>query len=137
MSAGLDDVLVRHVPKIELPVLVPDEILVFNHILFAFDKAELQESSTPHLDRLVYYLKENREYTLEVLGHTDAKGGEAYNLVLSQQRADAIKAYLVMNGINTERIRTRGLGTAFPLQNNETEANRRMNRRVEMRISDE
>ena len=69
-----------------------------------------------------------------IVGHTDDRGADAYNLTLSQRRADSAKGYLVSMGIPSDRIRTAGRGESEPVGSNETEAGRQQNRRVEVAI---
>ena len=130
----LDDVLLRPVHPETPPELKPNEIIVLEKIFFEFDKANIQEVSKPQLNELVEYLKSNENYHLEIMGHTDSKGGEAYNLELSQERANSIKEFLVKNGIEDFRISPIGLGSTSPILANISEENRQINRRVEIRI---
>ena len=130
----LDDVQLTHIPRAEKPALVTNKVVVLENILFDFDKAELQEVSRAPLDELATYLLSHPDYGIDIMGHTDAEGGAAYNLTLSQQRADAIAQYLILGGVEEARISPKGLGNAFPVLGNDSEENRRMNRRVEIRI---
>lgn len=126
----LDDVLLRPLHQ----ELSTNERIVLENILFEFDQAVINESSKPQLSDLVGYLKSNDKYHIEILGHADSKGSDQYNLQLSQARADAIKDYLKQKGIEGSRINTLGLGSAFPVLNNDTAKNRNVNRRVEIKI---
>ena len=67
-------------------------------------------------------------------GHTDSTGGVSYNKALSEQRAAAVRDYLVSRGIDATRVRSRGVGPEFPVATNATEAGRQQNRRVEVII---
>jgi outer membrane protein OmpA-like peptidoglycan-associated protein len=71
---------------------------------------------------------------VELSGHTDNVGDTQMNLDLSKSRAEVLKQYLVNKGISSERIFTQGYGSAFPRGDNTTEAGRRLNRRVEIKI---
>ncbi|GBD07318.1 Outer membrane porin F [bacterium HR21] len=101
-------------------------------VFFDFDKAELKEESLPDLDRLVEFLKAYPSVRISVEGHTDDVGTDAYNDRLSQRRADAVKEYLVKNGIDPHRIETKGWGRRRPLVQGTTEEARAQNRRVEV-----
>jgi OOP family OmpA-OmpF porin len=67
-------------------------------------------------------------------GHTDNIGSDAYNQELSQQRADAVRGFLIQNGIGAERITAQGRGKSYPVASNDTEVGRQQNRRVEITI---
>ena len=70
-------------------------------------------------------------------GHTDSIGSESYNLALSHRRADAVRLFLVNNGIAADRITARGLGEGYPVVSNDTQQGQLMNRRAEIVISNE
>jgi outer membrane protein OmpA-like peptidoglycan-associated protein len=70
-----------------------------------------------------------------VEGHTDAIGGDEYNMTLSQQRADAVRTYMVAQGVQADTLTAVGLGKADPVADNATAAGRQQNRRVEMVVS--
>jgi len=76
-------------------------------------------------------LAANPKITLEVQGHTDNVGQAGYNLKLSQQRADAVRAYLTGHGIEPARLVSKGFGMDQPILANDTEAHRALNRRVQ------
>ena len=71
---------------------------------------------------------------IEISGHTDSKGSDDYNLQLSQGRADAVRQYLVDNGISEDRIISKGYGETVPLADNDTEEGRQTNRRVQFTV---
>jgi outer membrane protein OmpA-like peptidoglycan-associated protein len=73
--------------------------------------------------------------TVELIGHSDTTGIEGTNMLLSQERADAIRAILIRGGVQAANLRTRGVGTTQPLRPEDTEANRRLNRSVTFRIA--
>ena len=72
---------------------------------------------------------------IKLEGHTDNQGDPALNLKLSQDRVNEVKKYLVSKGIATSRITTEGFGDTKPLGSNEEEATRKLNRRVEFRVT--
>lgn len=108
--------------------------IVLKHVLFVQSKAELLPESYVELDRLVATLNQNPNVTIEVSGHTDNQGSRDLNLELSKERANKVKDYLVSKGIDPKRISVIGYGPDKPISPNDTEVNRRLNRRVEFEI---
>ena len=84
---------------------------------------------------MVAALKSRPSMQVRIEGHTDIRGGRAYNLRLSQSRADSVKAYLVGKGISSDRMDAKGYGPDQPIENNKTAAGRERNRRVEFMIT--
>jgi OmpA-OmpF porin, OOP family len=118
--------------KNALIVVTEKEIRITQQIQFEFNKAVIKPGiSYKILDEVVGVLNENPKITLEVQGHTDNVGNDAYNLKLSQARADAVRQYLVSHGIAPDRLISRGYGFHQPLVPNTSEANRALNRRVQ------
>ncbi|MCB0713299.1 MAG: OmpA family protein [Ignavibacteriae bacterium] len=103
-------------------------------IFFASGGSALERESTVDLDRVVLFLQLNPDIQIEIGGHTDNTGTAENNLQLSQERADAVKAYLVGNRIPAKQITTKGYGQTKPIATNDTEKGREMNRRVELRV---
>ena len=85
-----------------------------------------------NLYQLVEFLKKNLIRSVSIEGHSDNIGSEGYNLELSQCRAEAVRNFLLDNGISPERLTARGYGKAYPVATNNTEAGRQQNRRVEV-----
>jgi outer membrane protein OmpA-like peptidoglycan-associated protein len=114
-----------------------DEVLadIFDNLNFEFGKAEIKKDSFPYLDKLADTLLKSKNWTLEIQGHTDDKGTEDYNLKLSQNRADAVKKYLVSKGVVADTITAKGFGETKPIVANDSDANREKNRRVEFKIT--
>lgn len=106
-----------------------------NNIFFAQSKYYLRENSYPELLRLVRIMKEYPEVEIKIEGHTDNQGDPALNLKLSQDRVNEVKKYLASKGIASSRITTEGYGDTKPIASNDDEATRRLNRRVEFRIT--
>lgn len=88
----------------------------------------------PTLDSLTAFLKKEPETIVHIHGHTDSVGSDADNLDLSLRRAQAVRDYLIQNGVAAERITFRGYGESLPKVSNDTEENRALNRRVEIEI---
>jgi OOP family OmpA-OmpF porin len=103
-------------------------------VLFELGSTELLEESYPELNVVVDFLNNNAKVEIELQGHTDNRGDRVKNLLLSQQRVDKIKSYLVSKGINGKRIRGKGFGGSRPVATNDSEEARKLNRRVEFRI---
>lgn len=100
-------------------------------INFSFNSSSIEPGSEDALMRVYYTLTENPTMQIEIQGHTDNVGDESVNLRLSQERADAVKQFLVQKGIASNRIQTKGLGSSNPIATNDTEAGRAQNRRIE------
>ncbi|MEM9300316.1 MAG: OmpA family protein [Bacteroidota bacterium] len=104
------------------------------NIFFDFDKTTLKSESFVELDKVVEFLNSNPSVEVEIAGHTDSKGGDDYNMNLSQGRAEAVVNYLIENGIEGLRLVAKGYGETVPLQSNETDKGRAFNRRVEFTV---
>ena len=107
---------------------------VFENLEFETDKAIIRESSYTSLNELADLLKRKTEYKLNIDGHTDNVGKEKYNRKLSENRAEAVKKYLIGMGIDPLRITARGFGSTHPVAGNDTPEGRQRNRRVEFTI---
>jgi outer membrane protein OmpA-like peptidoglycan-associated protein len=102
-----------------------------NNILFKSDSSELDDRSHAELDRFSNLLKENPSIKIEIQGHTSTSNRpEAFNLELSQKRAQSVADYLLQKGIEADRIRVKGYGSSKPVVPNTTEENKKKNRRV-------
>ncbi len=106
-----------------------------NKILFVTGSAKLQSSSYKGLNEVVKIMSENPEMTLAIDGHTDNVGTDEKNMVLSQNRANSVKTYLVSKGIAADRISATGHGETTPIADNNTAAGRQQNRRSELTLS--
>ncbi len=109
-------------------------ISVLKNIFFEFDKYDLQDKSKTELEKMVRFLTENPLIKIEIGGHTDNDGSPAYNLKLSQNRAQSVASYLVQYGIDIKRISQKGYGADRPIQPNDSEENKQANRRIEFKI---
>ncbi len=119
--------------KIFEPKIVYKEKYILN-VFYETGKAKLLPNSYPYLDSLYGKLKNNPDLKIEIAGHTDNVGSDAYNQQLSQKRANNVKQYLVNKGIKNERVKAKGYGETDPLAENSTEAGRQRNRRTEVRV---
>mgnify|MGYP000147284732 CR=1 FL=1 len=104
-------------------------------VTFAYDSANLSPNFQSALDQVATTLREYPSTTIDVLGHTDSRGSESYNLGLSQRRAQAVANYLASRGVQWERMATRGYGETQLKCAETSEEGYRCNRRVEVRIT--
>ncbi|MGH8442558.1 MAG: OmpA family protein [Nevskiaceae bacterium] len=103
---------------------------------FTFARADVPQTVRARLDAVIVVLNGDRSVAqIDIIGHTDSVGAERYNQSLSERRADSVKAYLVKHGVDESRIRVAGYGEAKPRATNDTVEGRRLNRRVEIRVS--
>jgi outer membrane protein OmpA-like peptidoglycan-associated protein len=106
--------------------------LVLEGVNFDFDKATLRQEDIGSLDDDVAAMKAWGDVDIEVAGHTDSMGSDAYNMELSQQRAEAVRNFLISRGVAADRLTAKGYGEAQPVADNATEEGRFKNRRVEL-----
>ena len=106
-----------------------------NMVNFGFDSSDLTSAAKANLDKLAQVLKNNMDTNINIYGHTDSKGTDAYNLSLSERRAAAVRNYLVSQGVSAGRMFTMGVGEKEPVASNDTDAGRAENRRVEFAIT--
>lgn len=112
-------------------------LVTLGDVLFAFDKAELSAQAAPRLDKLARFLAQFPERKMLIEGYTDSVGSDAYNLSLSERRAQAVRDALVQRGVDSARITARGYGKVHPVADNGSADGRAVNRRVEIVIADE
>jgi outer membrane protein OmpA-like peptidoglycan-associated protein len=125
------------------PVIVKDDFLeglkaieegsvvVLENIFFEFNKTDLLPASFAELNKVVQFMLEEDIQLIEISGHTDNEGSDAYNQKLSEGRAASVVSYLASQGIKPERMRAVGYGESRPVDTNKTEEGRAQNRRVE------
>ena len=111
-----------------LKVIMPEAIL------FATDSATVSPALYGQLDVLAQHLRKYPESTVQVVGHTDSTGSDAYNQQLSQQRANSVTSVLSSNGVGAARLQAVGQGESQPIASNATVEGRAQNRRVEINI---
>ena len=104
-------------------------------ITFAYDRADVQPQFQPTLNDVASVLAQYPKTYIDVFGHTDSDGADAYNQTLSERRAQAVSSYLVSRGVQSARMGTRGFGETQPIASNATEEGKAANRRVEIKIS--
>ena len=106
--------------------------LTLENVNFDYDKSTLRPDAAATLDEAAATLKEWGNVQVEVAGHTDSKGSDAYNMHLSTHRANAVRDYLIGKGIEASRLTAKGYGESQPVADNSTEEGRFKNRRVEL-----
>ncbi|TNE29240.1 MAG: flagellar motor protein MotB [Bacteroidetes bacterium] len=120
--------------EIVLKPIVSGESAVLKNVFFEYDSFELQNPSKIELNRLVGFMELNPDVKIRVDGHTDDEGNAAYNAKLSLDRAEAVKQYLVSQGVSEGRVQVKGFGATVPIADNSTEEGRALNRRTEFTI---
>ena len=103
-----------------------------DHLKFEFDKADLRPEDRELLSRIAGIILTSHDYTISVNGHTDDVGSDAYNMALSERRAQAVRDYLVKAGLPAQILTVQGYGKSLPLVRGTSEAARAKNRRVEL-----
>jgi OOP family OmpA-OmpF porin len=115
------------------PVIIEKGRQTLN-VEFDFDKSTIKKGYYKDIDSLVGVMKQYPDLNVVVEGHTDSVGTAAYNKKLSQRRAEAVKKYMVENGIDANRIKAQGFGMDKPIASNKTKEGRQKNRRVEAAV---
>ena len=113
---------------------MPAKTFVLDNCNFETGKAELMEESHTVLDELVAYLQRKDDERIEIGGHTDNVGTAKSNQVLSEARANTVRAYLLMKGIDPSRVTAKGYGLSQPIAENRTAEGRAQNRRTEVKV---
>ncbi len=109
-------------------------VLTLGDVLFATNRSELNSGGAAHLVKLAGFLNKYPDRSAAIEGYTDSVGSDEYNQALSQRRADAVKSYLLAQGIDSSRLTSSGKGESSPISDNGTSTGRQQNRRVEVII---
>jgi outer membrane protein OmpA-like peptidoglycan-associated protein len=112
-------------------------VLTLRDVLFETGKAELLPGAMRTIEKVAEFLLRNPQRNVLIEGHTDSVGGDEYNVTLSEQRANSVRAALIDYEVPPERITIKGYGKKFPVAGNDTAAGRQQNRRVEIVILNE
>ena len=111
--------------------------IVINNIFYDYDKATIRPDAALELNKIVELLKNNPDVKIELGSHTDARGSDKYNQVLSQRRAQSAVDYIISKGIAKDRIKAKGYGESKPIvQNATTDEDHQRNRRTSIRITE-
>src|SRR5574340_72593 len=122
-------------PKEAWKVIMEEKPVRIEGASFDTASAKLKPTADEKLQQVVDFASKYPEANLEVTGHTDDRGKDAYNQKLSERRAAAVKAHLVKKGVAAERITAKGYGKTMPMADNKTKEGRAANRRVEVRYT--
>ena len=137
-----EDTVIEHEPEAPTIQAMPtsnardslsSEPISLKGVKFRYDSAELTDESRAILEQVARTLRQQPDSKHEVAGHTDAQGHPAYNIWLSQQRAEAVRAYLILHGVKPANLKARGYGGTQPVADNRTWEGLSRNRRVELR----
>ncbi len=131
------DMLMKELSELKARQTERGIVLTIGDVLFDFGKAYLSPKADRNVEKLAVFLEKYPKRNVLIEGHTDSIGSDSYNLDLSRRRADSVKDRLVGDGIDPARITTVGYGKQYPAVSNDTEANRALNRRVEVIILNE
>jgi outer membrane protein OmpA-like peptidoglycan-associated protein len=127
--------LQRQIDAMQAKVTDRGIVLTLGDVLFATNKADLNSGANNNLNKLVAFLNQYPDRTVNIEGYTDSTGGADYNLGLSQRRADSVRSYLVDQGVGSGRLVASGKGMSSPVAGNDTATGRQQNRRVEVIIN--
>jgi OOP family OmpA-OmpF porin len=114
--------------------VLANQTVTLEDIHFEFNSAKLTPGARNSLERVVRALRSQPGSNVEIAGHTDNRGNDAYNLKLSRERAQSVRSFLVSQGISADRLAAQGYGETQPVGSNSTELGRAQNRRVEIRF---
>jgi len=103
-------------------------------LTFETSSYDIRQASYPEVEEFARFLKENPHYKAEIVGHTDSIGKKAYNMTLSQGRANSVKEALIKEGIDASRLKSHGRGELEPIADNRTKEGRQANRRIEVKL---
>ncbi len=140
----LDDVQLYKIPPIIIPTHIespldnfkpkPGEIVTLSRIYFEHDRVDFMPRALVQLDQLFAFLQKYPNMTIEIIGHTDNVGYQAYNQQLSIRRSVAVVNWLVRKGVDSKRLHASGFGSDQPISTNYTSKGRSLNRRVEIKV---
>ena len=121
--------------KYNLVVVTDKKIEIKQTVYFDTNKATIKKVSFALLNEVAQALQDNPKIEVEVQGHTDSQGNDNFNMKLSQNRANSVRAYLMKRGVDAARMTAMGYGENVPIADNRTAAGRGQNRRVEFIIT--
>jgi outer membrane protein OmpA-like peptidoglycan-associated protein len=119
---------------VRLSPIVAGEKIELRNIFFETASYALLPASTVELDKLVKLMTTNAKMRIEVGGHTDNVGNDAANQLLSEERANAVRDFLIAHGIEASRVVAKGYGETRPVATNDTDEGRALNRRTEITV---
>lgn len=116
--------------------VIGQQVVRLDNVFFEYNSAVLTSASVALLDNAALFLRQQPDMQVEIAGHTDSRGSDAYNQTLSQRRAESVVAALVARQVSAARLTARGYGESQPMSDNVTDEGRARNRRVELRTKD-
>ncbi|MBN2424839.1 MAG: OmpA family protein [Calditrichaceae bacterium] len=128
---GFTQSLIFGADKLKEEIDKSGKVLLYG-ILFDLDKSTLKHESEKQLTHIVSLMHKYPDLKIEIQGHTDSQGKADYNMKLSQERAETVKSYLKLFGIQENRLTAKGFGQTNPVTSNDTEEGKAKNRRVEL-----
>lgn len=122
--------------NIDIPLkpIEANATVILKNIFFDVNRYDLKEESTTELDNVFLLMRDNPTLKIQINGHTDNVGKANDNMVLSNNRAQAVVKYLISKGIDPQRLSHKGFGSTQPIADNGTEAGRAQNRRTELKV---
>lgn len=112
----------------------PGKVLLLENLIFQLGRAKISPESHEELNSIVAMLNDNPNMVIQLEGHTDYLGDAKQNMKLSEERVEAVKDYLVSQGIEKRKVKTKAFGGTMPLSREDTAEAHKLNRRVEVRI---
>jgi outer membrane protein OmpA-like peptidoglycan-associated protein len=132
----------RGCPRPQYPVAAPEpvqsEVITLSdadEVLFAFNQSDLTPTAKSQLDAVMGKLEDASVVSIKVVGHTDSVGSDEYNQGLSERRAASVAQYLISQGVAANKVTSEGKGESQPIADNDSDAGRAKNRRVELNIN--
>lgn len=127
------------VSELTIEKIEVNKTIRLDHIYYDYNSANLTKDAVSEVDKLVNLLKRNPEIHIEISSHTDSRGGDSYNLKLSQKRAEAVVAYIISKGIDPARLTAKGYGESMLLNDCKngapcSEEEHQYNRRTEFKV---
>lgn len=135
VEAVEEPVIVQEEPHKDPEPVVEKPNFNFKNILFEFNSSVLKTESYTVLDNIVREMQKDPSANFIINGHSSLEGTAEYNLSLSEDRANAVKRFIVNAGVPSENLSTKGLGASKPVASNDTESGREQNRRVEISVA--
>jgi outer membrane protein OmpA-like peptidoglycan-associated protein/tetratricopeptide (TPR) repeat protein len=122
--------------NIDIPLkpIEANATVILKNIFFDVNRYDLKEESTTELDNVYLLMRDNPTLKIQINGHTDNVGKANDNMVLSNNRAQAVVKYLISKGIDPQRLSHKGFGSTQPIADNGTEVGRAQNRRTELKV---